>query len=331
MTTTFVHVTAGVVDAIGSPPDTTWADGRWWDLRRRDSEALAACGWHEATLAARPADTATTTWDQTWTLTDGTWREGWTERAKTSEELAAAAVVATEATLKTGTTSQVDTLLAAMIGLQADRATVAATLGTAGTPNWTTWRGIRAQTKATINADPDRESEPEVCQGLDPNGRIGVDRRLGLRAGGNEVAVSVSDFAGRAATGMGGRCRSPYQRDVNPCLKFSHTPSCEARRAPAACRCHTPTRLGNRGNRPTAWTGRRMPRRSEQVRHQAACRAWYSSPGSPVGVEASVRYAASHTPARPRTAVTACIPAEACASVSSPVPTRAAVTARAAA
>ena len=44
MTTTFVHVTAGVVDAIGSPPDTTWADGRWWDLRRRDSEALAACG-----------------------------------------------------------------------------------------------------------------------------------------------------------------------------------------------------------------------------------------------------------------------------------------------
>ena len=178
MTTTFVHVTAGVVDAIGSPPDTTWADGRWWDLRRRDSEALAACGWHEATLAARPADTATTTWDQTWTLTDGTWREGWTERAKTSEELAAAAVVATEATLKTGTTSQVDTLLAAITGLQADRATVAATLGTAGTPDWTTWRGIRAQTKATINADPSVGIKALADLGLG----LAVTQRAGLTA-----------------------------------------------------------------------------------------------------------------------------------------------------
>ena len=63
-------------------------------------------------------------------------------------------LTATEAQVRALGIAQVDTLLAAMIGLQADRATVAATLGTAGTPDWTTWRGIRAQTKATINADP---------------------------------------------------------------------------------------------------------------------------------------------------------------------------------
>lgn len=174
---TWVHVTAGVVDAIGSPPDTTWMDGRWWDLRRRDPDALATCGWHAATLAARPADTATTTWDQTWSP-DGGWHEVWVERPKTAEELAAAAVVANEATLKTGTTSQVDTLLAAITGLQADRATVAATLGTAGVADWTTWRGIKAQTKATINADPSVGIKALADLGLG----LAVTQRAGLTA-----------------------------------------------------------------------------------------------------------------------------------------------------
>lgn len=93
-------------------------------------------------------------------------------------ELAAAAVVATEATLKTGTTSQVDTLLAAITRLQADRATVAATLGTAGTPDWTTWRGIRAQTKATINADPSVGIKALADLGLG----LAVTQRAGLTA-----------------------------------------------------------------------------------------------------------------------------------------------------
>lgn len=83
----YAHVTNGTVDAVGRPPDTTWANGRWYDLRTLDPTALAACGWVPATPTSRPADTAATTWDSSWTVSGGTATQVWTKRPKTQAEL----------------------------------------------------------------------------------------------------------------------------------------------------------------------------------------------------------------------------------------------------
>lgn len=88
----FAHVTNGTVDQTGNPPDTAFADGRWWDLRTLDPVALAATGWIEATTTPRPADTATETSDMSWQVVSGKAVQTWTTRLKTQVELDGEAV-----------------------------------------------------------------------------------------------------------------------------------------------------------------------------------------------------------------------------------------------
>lgn len=101
----YAHVTNGAVDAVGRPPDTTWAGGRWYDLRTLDPTALAACGWVPATPTSRPADTATTTWDSSWAVSGGTATQVWAERPKTQAELDSGTIATNTAALlaKAGT------------------------------------------------------------------------------------------------------------------------------------------------------------------------------------------------------------------------------------
>lgn len=102
----------------------------------------------------------------------------WTERAKTAAETAAATAATNETTVTGEVSTQVDALLAAIDGLKADRTSVIATLGTAGTADTTTWRGIKATAKAVINADPSIYIKALADAGL----ALAVAQRSGITA-----------------------------------------------------------------------------------------------------------------------------------------------------
>ena len=77
---------------VGPLPSIWWDGDRWHDLRDDDGTYAAALGWLLVTYQPRPDDTATTTWDRAApSLVDGLPVVGWTERQKTSEEVAAEA------------------------------------------------------------------------------------------------------------------------------------------------------------------------------------------------------------------------------------------------
>lgn len=143
---TYAHISNGTIDAVGRPPDTSWAGGRWYDLRGRDPESLAACGWLPATEAQRPADTATTTWDAAWAIIAGTAIQSWVERPKTAEDLAATATEANRVTLDAKVRAAVQT-----------GGTLASDIGATGAVAWTpgtplTLRGYQAMTLAQTRA-----------------------------------------------------------------------------------------------------------------------------------------------------------------------------------
>lgn len=85
----YAHVTSGVVDSVGPPPQLVFQDGRWWDLRDRDPATLALVGWYPVTEAARPADTATTRWEPAFTFNGGTVTQSWVEVPKSAAEIQA--------------------------------------------------------------------------------------------------------------------------------------------------------------------------------------------------------------------------------------------------
>lgn len=84
----YAHVTDGTVDAVqGQPPQLVYVDGRWWDLRTLDAATLALVGWFPVVEAERPADTATTKWDDAYTLTGDTVTQSWNEVPKSQDEI----------------------------------------------------------------------------------------------------------------------------------------------------------------------------------------------------------------------------------------------------
>lgn len=83
----YAHVTAGVVDAVGQPPQIVYQGDRWWDLRDREPATLTLVGWFPVVEAERPADTATTRWDPVFTPTGETVTQSWVEVPKAQEEI----------------------------------------------------------------------------------------------------------------------------------------------------------------------------------------------------------------------------------------------------
>lgn len=96
----YAHVTNGTVDAVGTPPQLTYFNNRWWDLRSRDAATLAVVGWFLVTEVAKPADTATTTWDPVFTPAGSVVVQSWVERPKTAEEIAEALAASNANTIR---------------------------------------------------------------------------------------------------------------------------------------------------------------------------------------------------------------------------------------
>lgn len=108
----YAHVTDGLVDQVGGLPRLVFEGGRWWDLRPKDPALLAQHGWYEVVETERPADTATTTADLTYTYADGAVTQTWTVRDKTPEELAADAEQAEQVKLAADTEAVVRAMVA---------------------------------------------------------------------------------------------------------------------------------------------------------------------------------------------------------------------------
>ena len=85
----YAHVTDGVVDQTGTPPFTMYSvtDDRWYDLRTLNPTTLAKVGWYPVNEIAKPADTATHTWEASYTPNGGTVNQTWVQVAKTAEQL----------------------------------------------------------------------------------------------------------------------------------------------------------------------------------------------------------------------------------------------------
>ena len=127
-----------------------------------------------------------------------------------------------------------DALLAAIDGLKADRTSVIATLGTAGTADTTTWRGIKATAKAVINADPSIYIKALADAGL----ALAVAQRSGITAliSLHRGVVRLSRLVGRrrdvvADRGLvsphlrvSGRAGGVVERDRATALPLAHLP-----------------------------------------------------------------------------------------------------------
>lgn len=106
----FAHVTNGIVDSVGRPPDLAYDGARWWDLRPLDPATLAAVGWFPVTETARPADTPSTTWDVRYTPNASVVVQSWVERPKTAEEITAAVASSNSNTIRQLLTDTLPTL-----------------------------------------------------------------------------------------------------------------------------------------------------------------------------------------------------------------------------
>jgi len=143
MTTTYARVIDGTVTASDPPdlldPADVTADGRWWDLRLHgedvatwESDIIGPHGWAPIVTTPRPPDTATTTYEYSVQLVDGAPTEVWTERPKTSDEIAADEATANTAQMVAEQDESVDKLVAVVENLNL----------------------ITALTNAEINANP---------------------------------------------------------------------------------------------------------------------------------------------------------------------------------
>ena len=97
---TYAHVTGTTVDAVGYPPQTAFAGGRWWDLRTLNPANLTGASWYPVQETARPADTATNTSTVSYSYSAGVVTQTWTVVAKTAEQIAADTSVSNEVTLR---------------------------------------------------------------------------------------------------------------------------------------------------------------------------------------------------------------------------------------
>ena len=101
----YAHVTNGTVDAIDQPPQYSYANGRWYDLRTLDPTTLAIVGWYQVIETTRPTDTATNTSTASYTFNGSTVTQVWNVVAKTQAQIDADTAATNGSTLITKATN----------------------------------------------------------------------------------------------------------------------------------------------------------------------------------------------------------------------------------
>lgn len=162
--TIYAQVTGGTVGLVTAAPTAPGygPDGQWHDYTDPTEVAayLTAGGWLPVTLTNRPADTASTTYRPTYTLTGQTVTQAWEAVAKSTEQMAAEAHAATAAQLTTDTTADkakiaqaIEDLLT-LLGDDTTAGSIRAIMGPSGaTAGTTSLRALRQQSNtAVINA-----------------------------------------------------------------------------------------------------------------------------------------------------------------------------------
>jgi hypothetical protein len=100
----YAFVEADTIEAEGALPlSARRLDNQAWvmGLAAAPVELQQATGWFQVTDVAKPADTATHTYDRSLTLVSGVPTVTWTQRLKTAEETAAATAATNEASIVT--------------------------------------------------------------------------------------------------------------------------------------------------------------------------------------------------------------------------------------
>lgn len=159
--TIYAQVTGGTVGLVAAAPTRPGygPDGQWHDYTDPAEVAayLTAGGWLPVTLTNRPADTATTTYRPTYTLTGQTVTQAWEAVAKSTEQMAAEARAATVAQLTTDAAvdeakivqaiADLHTLLGDDTTAGSIRAIMGPSTATAGT---TSLRALRQQSNTNV-------------------------------------------------------------------------------------------------------------------------------------------------------------------------------------
>jgi len=107
------------IEQVGPP--RLWFDGsRWWDFRPQDPQTYAAAGWLPVTDVAKPANTATDTYDRSVILVDDIPTVTWTIRPWTAEELTSQTESVNDATISTNLQADLTALQAIIDTTNAD-------------------------------------------------------------------------------------------------------------------------------------------------------------------------------------------------------------------
>lgn len=108
----YAQVIANEVTTTGSLPNSARRlDTQEWvmGLATAPVDLQHACGWYEVVETARPADDATTTYDRSITIQNGTPTVTWTARPKTQAELDADTQNTNRATIQQQAATALDT------------------------------------------------------------------------------------------------------------------------------------------------------------------------------------------------------------------------------
>lgn len=96
----YAHVTNGVIDSMGQPPEKAFVNGRWLDLRNRDAETLLQAGWYPVIESTRPVDTPTGTSTPIYVVAGTVVNQTWASIPKTAEQIATEQLQITSNTIR---------------------------------------------------------------------------------------------------------------------------------------------------------------------------------------------------------------------------------------
>lgn len=111
------HVTEGIVDEVGVPPETFWDGEEWLDLTVLNPAVLSKAGWYVVLETEKPPNTATDGHDPVYTFDGARVVQSWQARPKNAQELAADGEMQNRASIEAALATELDELQTEFLGL----------------------------------------------------------------------------------------------------------------------------------------------------------------------------------------------------------------------